>query len=220
MMWGVFWYPLRWFDSIGAGGAWVSLIFNAVAALSALPWMINRAAWHGFSRQLLNGLLLGSAFALYTVSLVMTDVIHAILLFYLTPLWSTLVSWLFLGQRLTASRVIAMVFGFSGMALILGISEGLPVPRNAGDWIALASGMLWAAGTLRSYASPSFRIALPVFTFAVGGIAASGLILLMTEVLVGAITAAMFSGEAFGIADAIGTALIVSAGLVEIVGRR
>ena len=29
----------------------------------------------------------------------MTDVIHAILLFYLTPVWSTLAGWLLLGER-------------------------------------------------------------------------------------------------------------------------
>ena len=45
-------------------------------------------------------------------------------------------------------------------------------------------------------------------------------ILLMTEVLAGAITAALFSGEYFGIRELTGTALIVCAGLVEILGRR
>ena len=42
----------------------------------------------------------------------------------------------------------------------------------------------------------------------------------MTEVLVGSITAALFSGEHFGILDLIGTILIVCAGLIEVVGRR
>ncbi len=99
-MWGVFWLPLRWFDSEGVGGAWVSLIFNAMALASALPWLLRREAWRGFVDQLVNGLLLGTAFSLYTVSLVMTDVIHAILLFYLTPVWSTIAGWLIFGERM------------------------------------------------------------------------------------------------------------------------
>ena len=45
-------------------------------------------------------------------------------------------------------------------------------------------------------------------------------ILLMTEVLVGAATAALFSGEPFGLMELTGTALIVCAGLVEVLGRR
>ena len=272
-MWGGFWYPLRWFDGQGIGGGWVSLVFNAVAVLSPLPWLMRRKAWDGFAGQVLTGLFLGSAFSLYTVSLVMTDVIHAILLFYLTPIWSTLAGWLLLGERMKVSRIIAVVLGFSGMACILGLNEGLPLPRNAGDWVALISGMLWAAGSLRSFARPSSGIALPVFTFSIGGLISAAIflaigaglamplantgnlvlalpwiillsliifvppnflvlwavqrmdpgrvgILLMTEVLVGAITAALFSGEAFGIIELAGTVLIVCAGLIEVLGRR
>ncbi len=272
-MWGGFWYPLRWFDSQGVGGGWTSLLFNAVAAISPLPWLLQRKAWNGFGAQALTGLLLGSAFSLYTVSLVLTDVLHAILLFYLTPVWSTLAGWFFLRERLSLSRIIAMALGFAGMACILGIKDGLPLPRNSGDWLALGSGMLWAAGTLRSFARPSAGVALPVFSFSVGGLASSAVILLianglsmplastgniahalpwivllaliifvppnflvlwaaqridsgrvgillMTEVLVGSITAAAFSGEPFGIMELSGTILIVAAGLIEVLGRR
>ncbi len=45
-------------------------------------------------------------------------------------------------------------------------------------------------------------------------------ILLMTEVLAGAVTAALFSGESFGVMEATGTILILCAGLVEVLGRR
>lgn len=271
--WGGFWYPLRWLETQGIGGAWVSVIFFAVAAITPLPWLLRRAAWQGFGSALLNGTLLGLAFTLYTVSLVMTDVIHAILLFYLTPVWSTLAGLAFLGERLTFSRGLAMALGFAGMALILGFEHGLPLPRNWGDWLALASGMLWAAGTLRSFRYPSTGVSLPVFSFSLGGLGASLAIvaiaaalsspighlanlasalpwailfalilfvppnfmvlwaaqridsgrvgiLLMTEVLAGAATAALFSGEQFGAMELAGTLAILCAGLVEVLGRR
>lgn len=272
-MWGTYWYPLRWFDAQGVGGAWVSLIFNLVAVLATLPLLTRAGSWRGFGRQAVTGLMLGGAFSLYTISVVMTDVLHALLLFYLTPVWSTVAVWLLFGQRLSLPRLLAMLFGFAGLCLILGVSSGLPLPRNAGDIVALASGMLWAAGTLRSYARPSQGIALPVFAFSLGGLISSVIILciagylsapvaeagnlkatlpwivglsliiflppnflvlwaaqridsgrvgilLMTEVVVGAITAALFSGEHFGLAELAGTLLIVCAGLVEIFGRR
>lgn len=271
--WGGFWYPLRWLEQMGIGGAWVSVIFFVVAAATPLPWLWRKSAWDGFGSALVNGTLLGLAFTLYTVSLVMTDVIHAILLFYLTPVWSTLAGLAFLGERLTVNRGLAMAFGFAGMAFILGFEEGLPLPRNAGDWLALLSGMLWAAGTMRSFFKPSRGVSLPVFTFCIGGIISSvavaaaaaalgspighlsnlgqGLpwailfamvlfvppnfmvlwaaqridpgrvgILLMTEVLAGAVTAALFSGEQFGAMELTGTILILCAGLVEVLGRR
>jgi len=272
-MWGIFWYPLRWFDSAGVGAGWVGLAFNLVALATSLPWLLNRAAWTGGSRQVLTGLFLGTAFTFYTVSLVLTDVIDAILLFYLTPVWSTIGGYLFLGHRLGLARVIAILLGFAGLACILGVGGGLPLPRNIGDWLALASGLLWSAGSLRSYRWPAESVALPVFAFCVGGaisalpilaigmaqslpIAALGNllpmlpwivavalilfvppnflvlwatqrmdpgrvgILLMTEVLFGAISAALLSGEPFGALELAGTALIVSAGLVEVTGRR
>jgi drug/metabolite transporter (DMT)-like permease len=270
-MWGLFWLPLRWFESEGVGGAWVSLIFNALALVSTLPWLLKRGAWEGFRDQCINGLLLGTAFSLYIVSLVMTDVIHAILLFYLTPVWSTVAGWLLFRDRLGPVQLLAMVLGFAGLAAILGISDGVPLPRNAGDWLALASGMSWAAGTMRSYRRPTRRIALPVFGFALGGLVSSAValaiaaaialpladtghlvamlpwivlgliifvppnflllwaaqridsarvgILLMTEVLFGALSAALLSGEPFDLADAAGTALIVGAGLIEVLRR-
>lgn len=273
MAWGGFWFPLRWFDQTGIGGGWISLIFFTVATLSPLPWLLNRQVWRdAHAGQFLTGALLGMAFTLYTISLVMTDVIHAILLFYLTPVWSTLAGLIFHGRTLTAQRAAALIMGFAGMAFILGLDDGLPLPRNAGDWIALASGMLWAAGTIRSFMEPSKSVAFPVFTFSIGGVLSSGLvlviaglqasplatftsvfpalplaiivalimfvppnflvlwaaqridsgrvgILLMTEVLAGAVTAALFSGEQFGVAELTGTTLIVGAGLVEVFGR-
>ena len=45
-------------------------------------------------------------------------------------------------------------------------------------------------------------------------------ILLTTEVMVGAVSAALLSGEAFGTPEFLGTAFIISAGLVEVLGRR
>ena len=272
-VWGTYWYPLRWFDTQGVGGAWVSLIFNLVATAATLPLLTRAASWRGFRREAVTGLLLGGAFSLYTISVVMTDVLHALLLFYLTPVWSTVAVWALFGERLSLPRLLAMVFGFAGLCLILGNTSGLPLPRNAGDLVALASGMLWAAGTLRSYSRPAHGIALPVFAFSMGGLVSSVAILwlagraaapvaeagnllavapwivalslvifvppnylvlwaaqridsgrvgilLMTEVVVGAITAALFSGEHFGPTELAGTLLIVCAGLVEVFGRR
>ncbi|MEI6533717.1 MAG: DMT family transporter [Verrucomicrobiaceae bacterium] len=271
-VWGGFWVPLHWFASEGVGGAWVALIFNAMAMFSALPWLLRRDAWAGAADQALSGLLLGTAFSLYTVSLVLTDVVHSILLFYLTPVWSTLAGRFFLRQRLSPSRILAMVMGFAGLASVLGFKDGIPLPRNWGDGLALVSGMLWAAGTLRSFHRPTRKVAMSVFSFAAGGCLSSALILaaaaalalplaepghlrdmlpwiillgliifvppnflvlwaaqridsarvgilLMTEVLFGTLSAGLLSGQPFTLAEGLGTALIVSAGLIEVIRR-
>lgn len=272
-MWGCFWVPLRWIEDMGLGGGWTSVIYFATAALTPLPFLLRREAWQGFGSQLITGTLLGLAFSLYTISLVLTEVINAILLFYLTPVWSTLAGVFFLGERLTLARGLAIVLGFCGMAFILGFEHGLPLPRNMGDWLALISGMIWAAGTMRSFHKPGRGISLPFFAFCAGGLVTSlaiafiamamgspsaelsnvGValpwavvialiffvppnffvlwaaqridsgrvgILLMTEVLMGAVTAALFSGEPFGPMQIAGTACIAAAAFIEVLSHR
>ena len=39
-----------------------SLVFNGVAILAALPWLVRRSDWEGYGGQALTGLLLGAAF--------------------------------------------------------------------------------------------------------------------------------------------------------------
>jgi len=276
--WGTFWFPLRWLADYGVGSAWVSLVFSVTGIIVPLPWIIRGiirrpTGLEQFATQMLTGLLIGFGFTLYILSLAITDVLHAILLFYLTPVWSTLIACIIFGEKLSWSRGLAIAAGFLGMALILGMKTGLPLPQRLGDWLALASGLLWAIGTTRSQRKPTSQIALPAFAFAVGGTVTSlaalviadatgsslagatrllpamplmvGLalvlfvppnvmvlwasqrldsgrvgILLMTEVMVGAVTSAIYSGEPFGLVELAGTALIICAGLVEVLARR
>jgi drug/metabolite transporter (DMT)-like permease len=274
LAWGAFWYPVRLIENAGVGGAWVSLILFAVATLAPLPWLFKRRLWRdNVASIMLTGFLLGTAFALYTISLVMTDVVRAILLFYMTPVWSTLADVVLYGRRLTLSRGLSIGFGLSGLMAILGTGDGLPLPHTTGDWVALISGMCWAAGTLRSHASPAHSLVLSVFAFSLCGLVSSMLILLvasgydadlvrldnavevvpwiillalvvfvppnflvvwaaqridsarvgillMTEVLAGSITAALWAGEPFGWREGLGATLIVCAGLVEVLPLR
>ncbi len=274
LAWGIFWLPVRLIEDAGVGGAWTSVLLFAAATAAPLPWLFNRRVWSGnVPNALFTGLLLGTAFALYTVSLVMTDVVRAILLFYMTPVWSTIADVTIYKRRLTPVRAISIALGISGMLAILGTGDGLPVPQNAGDWVALLSGLSWAAGTLRSHASPATNIVLPVFSFALCGLVSSIVILfwsgthdpalvrldnatevvpwiilmgilifvptnflvvwaaqridsarvgilMMTEVLAGSVTAALWAGEPFGWRQGLGAALIVCAGLVEALPSR
>lgn len=266
-MWGVFWIPVRWASDAGLGAAWLSLFLSAITVAGGLPWALRSSLRRGELKQFaITGLLMGSAFTLYSVSLTLTDVVLAILLFYLTPVWSTIGGFYFLGRPLGWRRVTALVLGLCGMAVVLGWKSGVPVPVTFGDWMALTSGVLWSAGSIRAVNQRGDFIALPVVMFGAGGgacaavvagiqhaqfqsslneiVPAFGLaaalfvvptflvlwaaqrldpgrvgILLMGEVLVGAISAAMFSGEAITAGEMFGAALIVAAGFVEISSR-
>jgi len=122
----------------------------------------------GFSL-FLTGILTGSAFALYAAAIVLTEVVRVLLLFYLTPVWSTLLGVLFLGERLTWNRLLALLFGFVGLLVVLGLGAQFPWPRNLGDWLALGAGMLWSYGSLRVFRGGQAETFVQIFVFVVGG---------------------------------------------------
>jgi hypothetical protein len=64
---GRFLHPLRWFDGQGIGAVKPGV---QCRGSTFLPWLPHRKAWEGFVGQAFDWPFLGSAFSLYTVSLV------------------------------------------------------------------------------------------------------------------------------------------------------
>ena len=69
----------------------------------------------------ITALLSGLTLFLYTLAFLYTDVMRAMLLFYLTPIWSTLIAAFVLGERITLPRVIAILLAILGMLIIFGL---------------------------------------------------------------------------------------------------
>ena len=150
-LWGLYWIPVRHLQAAGVDAVWTTLgLFVGAVAILAPVLVRHPPARAAFTpRMLVTGLLTGGAFVLYTVSLVLTEVVTAILLFYLSPVWATALGRVLLAEKLTASRVAALALGLGGLWVVLGSESGVPLPRNAGDWCALIAGVMWALGTLR-----------------------------------------------------------------------
>ena len=150
-VWGLYWIPVRHMQAEGVGAVWFTLGLFVAALVLFVPVLVRYPAARTVltPRMLVTGLLTGGAFVLYTVSIVLTEVVAAILLFYMSPVWATVLGWMLLGERLTVSRLAALVLGLGGLWVVLGSESGVPLPRNAGDWCALAAGVMWAFGTLR-----------------------------------------------------------------------
>jgi drug/metabolite transporter (DMT)-like permease len=217
-------------------------------------------------------LLTGCAFALYIASLNLTDVVRAILLFYMSPLWSTLLGILVLKERLTTNRVVALLLAFGGLYIVLVVDSGLPVPRNSGDWFALMSGLFWSVGSVKLFQGGAHMILEKVTVFVIFALLMSLLLvvwhqgnlsgmpelsnlknawywvtiialsmlpityltiwpatvlspgrvgmLLMVEVIVGVVSAAILTDEQFGVRELAGTVLIISAGVVEVLRQQ
>jgi len=151
-VWGVFWMPLRFVEDAGIAGAWSSVLFFLIPSALLIPHQIVFRLGQVIrgGRQLqLTALVAALSLGSYALSVLYTDVIRAMLLFYLTPLWSTLLSRAVLGEPITRIRWTAMGLAFAGMLVIFGADIGVPWPRNMGDWLGLASGLLWAVTAVR-----------------------------------------------------------------------
>lgn len=271
-MWGAIWMPLRAIGDAGPQLAWPGLLLYLGTSILLLPLAIARRAdiRHHFKGMMICGLLTGAAFSFYATSLLFTDVVRSVLLFYLTPVWGTILGALFLAERLTLWRALALVTGLAGMVVVLWEGGTFPWPGNIGDWLALISGMIWALGALQLNRYPAINANIQILGFLWGALCVTAVsilvfgpvlgevpsaaqiraaaplvaltalyalpmlyltiwparllspgragLLLMSEVIVATITAFLFSGEAFGLQEVIGTLLIVSAALLEVLG--
>lgn len=150
-VWGLFWIPLRALEDAGLHGLWVTAVYFLVPTICLLPVTVWR--WHyvrkGGAQLQLTAMLSGGALLLYSTSIVFTDVVRAMLLFYLTPVWATILARILLGDAITLSRLVAMAMAVAGMLTIFGLGVRFPVPQNAGDWMGVGSGMLWAVAMVR-----------------------------------------------------------------------
>jgi drug/metabolite transporter (DMT)-like permease len=264
-LWGLWWLPLRALTEAGLSGLAVNAALYGIASLALLPWYWRRRRRLAAGGLLLlgAGALFGAALVAWNLALILGEVVRVTLLFYLAPVWATLLALGLLGERVGPARVISIVFGLAGAAVLLGFAGGLPLPRSGGDWLGLAAGVLFALSvtlvrkgsaiegfeqTLTAFASaallsllllalmphPPAAIGPAVLAWAAlaalawllpvtwlllwgAGYLEPGRVslLLLFEVAVAALSAALLAGEPFGPREATGCLLILAAGALE-----
>ena len=183
-LWGLYWIPIRYLETHGVGVVWTTLgLFTAALAIFAPILVRHPPARAVFTpRMLVTGLLTGGSFVLYTISIVLTEVVTAILLFYLSPVWATALGRVLLGERLTGARLLALALGLGGLWVVLGGESGVPLPRNVGDWCALTAGVTWAFGTLRVHQDAAVSPIAHTASLFVGGAVVIGVVSLLPTV--------------------------------------
>ena len=145
-MWGLYWLPLRSLEDMGVDGGWAIALLNFPAAIVLAAFVIWSWREHrGYvGRAIVIGIFTGAGLALYGSGLVLSSVVRATLLFYLVPVWATLIGLIWLGEKANWQRWAAIVVGLIGLVLL--VSGGGSVPLNIGDLFAILSGMFWAVG--------------------------------------------------------------------------
>ena len=167
-VWGLYWVPLRAIESVGISGPWSVVFFNACPLIVLCPLLVFnfRKMSTVFGPTLLAAIMIGMSFTLYSNGLVKTTVARATLLYYLTPVWSTIIGVIWLSEPLTRARIIAILVAFLGLFLLLSNGDASSHPLNIGDFYSLLSGIFWAIGiaTLNRWASiPILPLAALIF---------------------------------------------------------
>ena len=111
-------------------------------------WRLYKGQSFGLEYPLI-GLLFGGGIACYANSFLLTDVVRALILFYITPVWTTIFEIVFLRQIPRFYRYITLALALSGVWIVFGQEGVIPLPQNSGDWIALLGGILIAASAVR-----------------------------------------------------------------------
>jgi len=185
-MWGVLWYPLRLLEQSGLTGLWATLLMYGFASLVLLPM-----AWRGreaiFQRpQLLLLLAVANGWCNVTFILAVLEgsVVRVLLLFYLSPIWVTLLGRMFLGERIDRLGLITLLLALAGAVVMLWEPElGAPWPRDHADWLAISSGMAFAVANV--LVRKLDDLALPVKTwvslFGVAVLATLGIVVVGVE---------------------------------------
>lgn len=147
IVWGLIWYPYRVLNHAGVPGEIATFLTYSIALIFGLllpghVWRELRVAgWWGVALTLCAGWTnLG-----YVLAMLGGEVMRVLLLFYLAPLWTVLLSRWLLGERLDCYgyAVIALSLG-GAMVMLWQPSLGLPVPQNRAEWMGLSAGMGFA----------------------------------------------------------------------------
>ncbi len=153
LLWGTNWplfpYAVRevsvWtFRAIGVTLAGSALL--AVARARGLSLAIPRAAWPTIVTATLFYLVLWNIASTYAAILIPSG--QAAILGFTMPLWSALISWAVLGERLTRRIVLAVLLGACAVTLLMVPSFEAYAQAPLGMGLGLLAGLGWAIGTL------------------------------------------------------------------------
>ncbi len=147
--WGLYWLPLRTLTENGILGYWGIFYLNIFPLIILVPFCILnlKSLKNIFLPSVFSAMLIGIAFTFYSVALLETTVVRATLLFYLTPIWSTLIGNFWLGEKITRIRVFTIITAIIGLTLLLNSNGDTSSEVNLGDATGLISGVFWALGT-------------------------------------------------------------------------
>lgn len=146
-MWGLIWYPLRLFEDQGLHGLWATVLMYCGTLIIAIPVLAK--GWREWLTHPVLFFFMALATGWTNIAFILAvldgNVVRVMLLFYLSPLWATLLAVFFLGEHLSRRAYVILVIAMLGAVIMLWHeSLGFPAPKDAADWLALSAGIAFA----------------------------------------------------------------------------
>lgn len=93
---------------------------------------------------LLSGVFSGGQQLLYAFSLTQTSAANSEVLHSMTPLFTTLIGWIFLSQKFDRKFLLGMAIAIFGSTALVANDFSITIDKLQGDALALASAILWS----------------------------------------------------------------------------
>ena len=150
LIWGVWWLPLRHLEGAGLAGNWANLAVYVLAALLTAPiaFALRRRVAAQLRALIIIGLISGTSLCLWNYALLTGNIVRVTLLFYLAPVWCTALSLIVFREPVRAMRLLTIVGGLAGAAVLVGIEKGGAAALSPADGMALLSSLSFACLTV------------------------------------------------------------------------
>ena len=146
-LWGLYWIPLRFLDNSGFSGLWASVLIYFVSFLFIFPRFYSLRADFYASKTLyiLLAIFAGWTNLGFVLALLEGEVVRVMILFYLSPVWATLLAFFILNERLKKRNIFALVLAIAGVFLISWHPEiEFMKSFDRADFYAISSGLAFA----------------------------------------------------------------------------
>lgn len=182
-LWGIFWYPLRLFESAGMPAIWVTLVaFSTAFVVGLIATYKQRRQYLVHPLKLvLIALTTGWSNAAFLVAVVDGNAIRVILLFYLSPIWTVIMGYFILKEKISLQAMMVFALAFLGAVVMLWNPDaGFPWPQGSPDWLALSAGFTFAWSNVLIRSIQDINISIKTTASWSGGIIIAGLWILLT----------------------------------------
>ena len=146
LVWGLSWWPVRHAQALGVQPLWTTALIEipgTVLLLMLRPGtLLEVLRSPGLALVALGS---GGANVCFNLGVAAGDVVRVVLLFYLMPVWATLLARAVLRERIGVAGWLRLALALGGALLVLWPRDGgWPVPHHAADWLGLCGGMFFA----------------------------------------------------------------------------